>query len=119
MKRKRTRRGAAVVLAVIVLAALNLVIVGSLAASAEESRVGAFRVDSVRAFYAAESGSMIAARLLGSAIELPDLNTPVPVGPANFTLTEAPELNTAGTVRIIGRAGDASRRIRLTIDESQ
>lgn len=119
MVRKQTRRGAAVVLAVIVLAALNLVIVGSLAASAEESRVGAFRVDSVRAFYAAESGSMIAARLLGAAVELPELNTPVAVGAASFTLIEAPQPNTAGTVRIVGRAGDASRRIRLTIDESQ
>ena len=74
-------RGTTIALAVVILAMLQLLIVGVLMASADESEVRGLRVQTARAFFAAESGVVIAVRAMtdntgvpaeGSQVSLPD-----------------------------------------------
>lgn len=56
------RRGIALVVAVIMLSVVALVTLGALASAADDARVGSLRIESLRAFYAAESGAMLSRR---------------------------------------------------------
>lgn len=56
------RRGIALVVAVIMLSVVALVTLGAVASAADDARVGSLRIESLRAFYAAESGAMLSRR---------------------------------------------------------
>ncbi len=56
------RRGVALVVAVIMLSVVALVTLGAVASAADDARVASLRIESIRAFYAAETGAMLSRR---------------------------------------------------------
>ena len=54
-----SRRGSVLAVLVVVLALMGLIVAGSVRPMRDESSLAAMRVETVRAFYAAESGTVI------------------------------------------------------------
>ncbi len=116
--RARTwRRGAGIAVIVVMLAILNIAVLGSVAASGDESHVGAMRLETIRAFYAAESGAVITVRLTMQGLELPGPGDTLEVSYASVEFEQVPATGQAGDIVIIGRSGTAQRRVRVTVDE--
>ncbi len=61
-RRQASRHAMALVVAVIMLSVVALVSLGALTSAADDARVGSLRIESLRAFYAAESGAMLSRR---------------------------------------------------------
>ncbi len=114
---------------VVVLATLNLVVVGSVAASADEADVGTLRLQSVQAFYAAEAGGMVVAKVSSSLSDNPGLGSSgeprlrLPVRGSSLTLanratiefTQLPATLADGLAVVHGRAGGCARRVQVTL----
>jgi Tfp pilus assembly protein PilX len=111
----KRRRGFAVLAVVVVLAVVHLAVMGSVAASGNESVVGAMRVESTRAFYAAESGATIALRLTNRRLALPAPGTSVSLGVSAVRVVSAPPTGEAGEVVVIGASGEGQRKVRVTL----
>ncbi|MFZ4574429.1 MAG: hypothetical protein ACOYN0_08535 [Phycisphaerales bacterium] len=56
MTRSGGRRGMGIAAVILLLAMLNIAVIGSVASSGDETQVGAMQVKTAQAFYAAESG---------------------------------------------------------------
>jgi len=124
-----SRRGMGVAAVVVVLAMLNLVVVGSVAASADEAGVGSLRLQSVQAFYAAEAGGMIIAKVSSALSDNPGLG----IGPeprlrlpaqgsslalrnsAQIDFTQLPAALADGVAVVHGRSGTCARRVQITM----
>ena len=65
------RRGAGIAAVVMMLAMLNIAVIGSISASAQEADLGAMRAETTRAFYAAESGAVVVLKLTNEGLGLP------------------------------------------------
>lgn len=122
---KRVRRGTAAIGVIIALVLLQLTVVGMVMAGAREHDLTTKRLDTLRAFYAAEGGVNMAVRELTVATDADgdgvvgsisadgvDSDDPV-IGSARVgvTLTVSDGIT---TVTARGRAGDAVRVLRLT-----
>lgn len=114
VRRVRSRRAAALVMAVLMLAAINLAVVSSVSGGGDDARLASTRADTARAFYAAESG---VALVMGEY----QAGRTIPTG----TITIASETTVAITtstatapmdVVIIGRYGQAQRRVELRVE---
>lgn len=120
MKRRpptaRWRRGAGVAVVVIMMAILNIAVVGSIAASGDESHLGAMRLESARAFYAAESGGIVVVKLLKESLPLPTAGTTLTLSNSTVTFESVPAPGAGGDVVLIGRSGFAERRVRITLE---
>lgn len=108
-------RGFAVLAMVVVLAIVHLAVMGSVVASGDESAVGAMRVEATRAFYAAESGAMIAVRQTNRRAMLPATGASVSLGPSSVRLVSAPATGVAGEIVVIGTSGEGQRKVRVTL----
>ncbi len=58
--RTRDRRAVALVIALSLLGVTNLLVIGAIASAGDDALIGRLRLDSIRAFYAAESGAAAA-----------------------------------------------------------
>lgn len=109
------RRGAGVAAVVLMLVVLNLAIMGAVSNSGDDLSLAALRLESSRAFFAAESGGVIVTRLLmdgraapvGATLDLPH---------AQVAFISAPPASEPGTVVVQGTSGDAKRRIEIELD---
>jgi len=115
-RRRAWGRGAALVALVAVLAVVNLVIVGSLRASSDDAMVASLRVETVRAFYAAESGALIAIRCVNAGIVPPAEGEQAAIGAALVRFEEMPPTGEAGTIVVEGRSGYGRRRLSLEVE---
>lgn len=121
----RKQRGTAAIGVVIALVLLQLTVAGMVLAGARDHDLTQRRVDTLRAFYAAEAGVNMAVRELTTSTDSDgdgvvgsisadgvDTNDPA-IGPArvNVTLVVADGLT---TVTARGRAGESVRVLRLT-----
>ncbi len=109
-----SRRGVVVLVLVVVLALINIALVSGAAASSEDAHSGVMRVDTVRAFYAAESGGMIAAKGLIGDVAVPAEGSSVSLGSQTIHFVEVRE--PTGEVTVEGRSGSARRRVELQIE---
>lgn len=116
MNRDRTnRRGAALVAAVILLGVTAMAVGASVVTAGDDARTTALRADSLRAFYAAESGVELAIHALNEDPANPFTGPLSLPGPATieavtpFTTTDPTEAVLAG------RAGLAERRVRIGV----
>lgn len=116
MKRRLSDRRAMVLASVVLMiAGINLLVMGIAMGGSAESRVASLRADTLRAFLAAESGAHMVAGELAAG------RTPTP---GNFTLgggDEQIEISVSGsappyTCTILGRSGEARREIELEIE---
>lgn len=112
-----SRRGAAVAVLVLMLAALNVVVLSSVVGTGNDTAVAAMRAESTRAFYAAESGAVTIARLSSSGLALPAAGSTLAVGPnARATYVTVPALGAPGELAVNGVSGSSVRRIRVRLD---
>ncbi len=111
----RQRRAAVLVAMVLVLALLHLLVVGSLAPGRSESELAALRVETIRAFYAAEAGALVVIRrtIDGGDPIAPGGSLDLAGGRAVFVAWPADGI---GEFSVEGRSGRAVRRLSLTIE---
>ncbi|MCZ6835909.1 MAG: hypothetical protein O7G85_09060 [Planctomycetota bacterium] len=121
----RTRRGSVAVAVLIVLLLMGLFVVGIVKVGARDQDLGARRLETVRAFYAAEGGINMALREVTLGLDEDndgsigtisddgnDANDPM-FGPASVQVELDFSLSTL-TLRSRGRAGAARRKIEST-----
>lgn len=113
---RRMRRGAGVAVVVVMMAVLNIAVLGSVAASAGESHLGAMRIETIRAFYAAESGAVVAVRQSLAGAEMPEAGSVVDLGGASVRFVEVPAAGAAGDIVVLGQSGFGTRRVRITLE---
>lgn len=107
-------RGTGIAAVVLLLAVLNIAAMGVLAAGSDESDLSVKRAQTIRAFYAAESGSVAVLRLSQSAATLPAANSTLTLTNATATYESVPSVTAGGVLKVLGTSGDAKRRVQVT-----
>ncbi len=115
MSTRSGRRGAVVIVLVVVLAMIGLMTVGALSASGMDAQVGVYRLESVRALYAAESGVVAVARLSNEGLTMPSENAEVNLGHATTVFVTCPPAGQPGDVTVEGRSGECRRSISVVL----
>ncbi len=110
----RDRRAAALAGTVLVIAALNFVIIGSLTAGGDDAAVTAQRVDSLRALLAVESGVALVVGEVSNGRSVPIGERVLPDG--QTVLIETDSDTPPMQVDITARSGRAERSVRITLD---
>ena len=110
----RSRRGVAIAVLVIIFAIISFVVIAAVGGAQGDTQTAAIRVETARAFYAAESGAVIVFQAVIGGDPLPVTGSQVDLGAETIEFVETPVSGT-GTVIIEGRAGLARRRINLEI----
>lgn len=111
-----SRRGVAVAALVIVLALVNVLVLASVSAGREDGEVVVWRVEGLRAFYAAESAARVALRSLQDGVPGPEVGSELPMPSATARYLTMPDASGAGSIVVVGRSGEARRRIRVTVE---
>jgi Tfp pilus assembly protein PilX len=115
----RKRRGGVLPVVVLMLAVVSIVALNVIDTAGRETELGAMRVETARAFYAAESGLIAAARLRQDGLTLPAQGTTLTLpagvaGSAQATYVSMPALGaTSGSIRVVGQSGLGQRRLEL------
>ncbi len=115
MTRHPSRRGMAVVGIVVLLAIIHIVVIGSVSSGARESDVQTLRLETLRAFLAADSGVVVWIRM-DAAGETIDAGETVDIGTERMIYVSAPDAGEAGTVVIEGQSGRARRRVAVDVE---
>ncbi|MDX2133021.1 MAG: hypothetical protein SFY69_13310 [Planctomycetota bacterium] len=115
---RRWARGASVAAVIVMLAIINFAVLGAVRASADDVHVGAMRLETLRAFYAAESGAIVAVRLAGEGLAPPGAGSVLTFADAEATVERAPGAGEPGDVVILGRSGLGQRRVVVTLVDS-
>lgn len=113
--RRQLRRGCGIAAVVIMLAAINLAVIGSVNASGTEAQTGALRAETARAFYAAESGGRIVIKCNNQGLALPTVGSTLALGAATVTYVSLPAANAPGDAVIRGADGTTTRRLKITL----
>lgn len=114
MKSKtQSRRGSALAVLVVVLALMGLVVAGSIRPLRDEASLATMRVETARAFYAAESGMMIVIQGYMGSATMPVEGSEIMVNGQRVEFSQIPDI--AGTAVIHGLSGNAVRRIELEL----
>lgn len=111
----RTRRGCGIAAVVLMLAAINLAVMGSVSASGSEAHVSALRIQTARAFYAAESAARVVIKCTNQGLPLPAANSTLTLGPASATYLSMPAAGQTGDAVIRASDGDTNRRLRVSV----
>jgi len=112
--RTPNRRGMAVAVIVVVLAVLALAVAGSVRPVRQEADIASLRVQTLRAFYATESGANVLIGSLQAGIDPPASGDSLTWGHQTVEFETVPV--GTGTVTILGRSGQSQRRISLDIE---
>ncbi len=113
--RPTSRRAAILVAMVLVLAMVHLIVVGSLAPAQNEAELTALRVQTIRAFYAAEAGALVVIR------KTLDNDDPIPEGDTldlaggQVVFVTWP-VDGVGQCVVEGRSGRSVRRLSLELE---
>lgn len=113
-RQPRSRRGIAIAVLVIIFAVISFVVIAAVGGARGDTQASALRVETVRAFYAAESGAVIVFRSVSAGDSLPASGSQIDLGDETIDFVQTPA-GATGTVIIEGRAGLARRRINLEI----
>jgi len=109
------RRGAAMAAVVIALSLMSLLVLASAGGGADASESDALRVETARAFFAADSGAAVLIGLTASGGAYPDAGEIVDLGVSEFEIVELPAAS-GGDAVIEGRSGFASRRVLIGLE---
>lgn len=110
-----TRRGAALAAVITLLAIVNIALIAAARSSSDQADAATLRIESERAFYAAESGVMLLIGRLGSGDEPPEAGETVTFGGQRIEYAVVPESET-GTFEILGQSGRGYRRVLIEIE---
>lgn len=105
----------AVVVAVLVLAMLQVMVALSIRPTADESLSAVLRAETVRAFYAAESGAAIVLRTVLETGAPPEVGTTRELGGAVAEVVASSDPG-EGVIVVEGRAGSARRRVEFEVE---
>jgi len=108
------RRGSVLAVLVVVLALMGLVVVGVVRPLRDEASIAALRVETTRAFYAAESGAIVVMQGSLGATPLPVSGDETAMLGQTVRFTQVPEA--PGIAIVEGLSGDATRRVELMIE---
>jgi len=108
-----SRRGSVLAVLVVVLSMLGLVVAGSVRPLRDEAALATMRVETVRAFYAADSGTVITIQGYMGLVAMPVEGSEITLNDQTVRFTVMPD--TIGTAVIQGLSGDAVRRIELEL----
>jgi type II secretory pathway pseudopilin PulG len=106
------RRGTVLVVLVVVMAILALVVAGAVRPVRDESDIATLRVETTRAFYAAESGAIILMNAVIGQSTMPTNGDTVALGNQTISFVQIPDAT--GVAIVEGLSGDAIRRIEFT-----
>lgn len=109
------RRGVAIAMVVVMLAMLHLMVIGGVSAAGDEARIGSLRVETSRAFYLAEAGSVITIKTLSDGLTPPEQGTELALPGGEVAFVTVPETPT-GEVVVEGRSGFGKRRVSITLE---
>lgn len=98
----------------VVLSVLGLVVAGSVQPLSEEAGLAAVRVETTRAFFAAESGVFVVIGLVNAGHDPPGTGDETRIGSQTIRYVQVPE--DSGDLVIEGASGLATRRVQLTIE---
>ncbi len=110
---KHSKRGSILAVLVVVMSILGLVVVGSVRPLRDEAVLAGMRVETVRAFYAAESGTIIVMQGYMGLSAMPQEGDEIVLNGQTVRFTQVPSGN--GVAVVHGLSGDAVRRIELTL----
>jgi alpha-D-ribose 1-methylphosphonate 5-triphosphate synthase subunit PhnG len=110
---KNSRRGSILAVLVVVMALLGLVVAGSVRPLRDEASLTTMRVETIRAFYAAESGTVITIQGYLGAATMPVEGSEITLNGQTVQFTQIP--GATGTAVVHGLSGDAIRRIELEL----
>lgn len=112
--KRSSRRGVIVLIAVIILAVMNVAILSTVAAAGSDAHIGVLRVETIRAFYAAESGATICVKGIIGPSTPPTEGSSATVGSetVHFIQVQTPP----GELIVEGRAGFARRRLAIQVE---
>ncbi len=99
---------------VIVMAILSLVIAGAVRPVRDESDLATLRVETTRAFYAAESGAIIMMNAVIGQATMPSNGDVIELNDQTIIFVQVPDAQGVGIVE--GNSGDATRRIEFTTE---
>ncbi len=111
-----SRRGAVLAMVIVMLALLQLTVISSVRGTTDDTDEVVLRIQTLRAFYASESGALIALAEdlrgntppgTGDTLELPN---------AAATFLETPWDDGNDTLEVEGQADIARRRIRISLE---
>jgi phosphoribosylcarboxyaminoimidazole (NCAIR) mutase len=108
------RRGIVLVVIVVVMAILALVVAGAVRPVRDEAELATLRVETTRAFYAAESGGFIVMNAMMGNIDMPVASSSLDLGNQMVRFVQVPDSDPIAVVE--GLSGDAIRRIELTTE---
>lgn len=112
-RKLKSRRGSILAVLVVVMALLGLVVAGSIRPLRDEATLTTMRVETVRAFYAAESGTIITIQAYLGSTTMPAEGSEIVLNDQVIRFTQIPEND--GYAVIHGLSGDAIRRIELEL----
>lgn len=110
--RPTDRRGAVIAVVLVVVMILGLVVVGSVRSGGQEADLAALRVETARAFFAAESGAIVVMGLTNAGQPGPGHETDLGSQTIRFLQVPLGE----GEAVVEGVSGLATRRITLRIE---
>lgn len=114
-RRVPSRRGAVVLMVVVLLAMVNIAVLAGLDGGAQDSMSAAYRIETARAFYAADAGAFVVLHALSAGTAVPAAGTVITLPTASTTVVSAPASG-PGDVVIQGASGLSTRRVQITID---
>lgn len=129
VRRTHQRRGIAAVAAVVLVVLANLIVVAMVLAGSREQDLTIRRLETVRAFYAAEGGMNMAIRelmidededgdgVIGTISDDGDPGTDPIIGAARVRVESTAVVPGQVTLESVGASGSAIRRLRSTLEE--
>ncbi len=109
----QSRRGSVLAVLIVVLVLMGLVVAGTIRPLRDEASLTTMRVETVRAFYAAESGSIVIIQGYLGQVPMPVEGTQIALNDQTVVFTQIPELG--GVAVVHGLSGDSVRRIELEL----
>jgi hypothetical protein len=109
------RRGAAIVAVVTLLSVVNITLIASFRSVGDQADVATLRIESERAFYAAESGVMLLIGDLQTGGIGPASGDALDIGSQRIVYDVVPDADT-GAYEILGQSGRGFRRLLIEIE---
>jgi len=113
-RKSSARRGVVVLVVVVVLAVLHVAIIASVAASGSDAQIGLLRVETTRAFYAAEGGASVVVKGILGQTTPPTEGSTLTLDGSEVEFVQVPE--SAGEIIVEGRSGFARRRLAIDVE---
>ncbi|RMH14686.1 MAG: hypothetical protein D6695_00550 [Planctomycetota bacterium] len=109
------RRGIALVVVVLMLAVVHITVMSSVVRAGPEADIVTLRIETARAFFAADSGVMVWLRE-DAAGQTPEPGEVLTLNEQRVLFVESPEAGESGTLVVEGQSGRARRRVMINLE---